>query len=280
MSLAVNNQTLPWRHWIQQIRAILGIELRRHFFGRRALLVYILAGAPVALFGLTLIAPIPPEAFNEVGGMSVLFAIIYRTLILRFLIFLGCVVVFMNLFRGDLMEKTLHYYFLAPLRRDVLVAGKYVAGVIVTTVIFGLATAVSYLLLAGAAAPEGLPAHLVGNGLVHLMAYLGVTLFACMGYGAVFLVIGLFVRNWIVPAALVLGWEYINFLLPPLLKKFSVIYYVESLCPVAIPEGPVAILAEPAPLYLSLPGLLLLTTAILVLAGWRLSRMEILYAEE
>lgn len=272
-------RSLPWDHWTQQVRGILNLELRRHLLGRRALLVYILASAPVFLCALTVIAPIPREAYLEMGGVEVVFAIIYRTFILRFLIFLGCVVVFMNLFRGDLMEKTLHYYFLAPVKRPVLVAGKYLAGVVVTSVIFGTATLLSNLFLVVGSA-RGLQDYFLGDGLGHLAAYLGVTIFACMGYGAVFLMIGLFVRNWIVPAALVLGWEYINFLLPPVLKKFSVIYYVESLCPVGIPEGPVAILAEPAPAWLSIPGLLLLTLAILTVASWKISRMEILYGEE
>ena len=42
----------------------------------------------------------------------------------------------MNLFRGEVLAKSLHYYFLAPIRREVLLAGKFLAGLIATTVIF------------------------------------------------------------------------------------------------------------------------------------------------
>ena len=35
---------------------------------------------------------------------------------------------------------------------------------------------------------------------------------ACVGYGAFFLVVGLFIRNPIVPALLLYGWEWLNFL--------------------------------------------------------------------
>jgi len=39
--------------------------------------------------------------------------------------------IFSNLFRGEMLEKTLHYYFLTPMRREMLVAGKYLAGLVV-----------------------------------------------------------------------------------------------------------------------------------------------------
>ena len=42
----------------------------------------------------------------------------------------------MNLFRGEMLDKTLHYWFLAPARREVLLAGKYLAGLIAAVVIF------------------------------------------------------------------------------------------------------------------------------------------------
>ena len=42
--------------------------------------------------------------------------------------------IFSNLFRGEMLEKTLHYYFLTPMRREMLVAGKYLAGLIVGTI--------------------------------------------------------------------------------------------------------------------------------------------------
>jgi hypothetical protein len=36
------------------------------------------------------------------------------------------------LFRGEIVEKSLHYYFLSPMRRELLVAGKFLAGLITT----------------------------------------------------------------------------------------------------------------------------------------------------
>ena len=75
------------------------------------------------------------------------------------------------------------------------------------------------------------------HGLEHAAIYLGVTVLACVGYGAFFLVAGMLFRNPILPAAAILIWEGINPFLPAVLKQFSVIYYLKSLCPVDIPSS-------------------------------------------
>jgi hypothetical protein len=113
-----------------------------------------------------------------------------------------------------------------------------------------------------------------------ILTYTGITTLACVGYGAVFLLVGLFFRNPIIPALLIYGWEWLNFLLPPVLKKLSVIHYLNSLAPVPPRLGPVALLAEPTPAWISVPGLLIFTALTLVLAGLHIRRQEIGYAGE
>jgi hypothetical protein len=57
-----------------------------------------------------------------------------------------------------------------------------------------------------------------------------------------------------------------------------VIHYLQSLVPVAMPEGPFAVLVEPTPAWISVPSLLLFTAVVLYLAGRHIRRMEISYA--
>ena len=113
-----------------------------------------------------------------------------------------------------------------------------------------------------------------------LLTYAGVTLLACIGYGAFFLFIGLFFRNPIIPALVMYGWELINFLLPPLLKKISVIHYLNSLVPIQVNEGPFAVVAEPTPAWIAIPGLLIVTALVLIAAGYRIRHLEIKYGSE
>ena len=124
------------------------------------------------------------------------------------------------------------------------------------------------------------------NGLSHLAAYVGVTALACVGYGSVFLAAGILLRNPIIPAAVVLVWEAANAFLPAVLQKFSVIYYLKSLCPIEVPPNvppPVALLVvnpDPVSPIIAIPGLLLLSVLVLILASFRIRRMEISYGTE
>ena len=66
-----------------------------------------------------------------------IFAGIFQYFYLRIAIFFGCLGIFMYLFRGEMSNRTLHFWLLAPARREVLLAGKYAAGLIASAVIFG-----------------------------------------------------------------------------------------------------------------------------------------------
>src|SRR5690348_5024993 len=272
---------LPWSLWLRQIAAIMRLEVEKNFFGKRAVLVYLLALMPIGL--LLMIAVLQPAAreWLDFAQYPMLFSIIYNALILRTVVFFGCAWIFMNLFRGDIVDRSLHYYFLAAVRRDVLMAGKYFSGLVTAMMLFTALTVASMLLTFF---PHFYAASvrffLDGPGLVQLLTYAGITILACIGYGAFFLVVGLFFRNPITPALLLYGWEWLNFLLPPLLKKLSVIHYLNSLVPVPVSQGPFAVVAEPTPAWISVPGLLIVTTLVLIAAGTRIRRMEIRYGSD
>jgi hypothetical protein len=130
---------------------------------------------------------------------------------LKLAIFFGCLGIFMNLFRGEMLDKTLHFWLLAPARRDVLLGGKYLAGLLAAYVIFGAGAALTYgghALARGSAEVRDLlrrprTAH-------RSLRYAAAALLACLGYGSVFLAAGLLVRNPIIPAVVLLMWESMN----------------------------------------------------------------------
>lgn len=264
--------------WLRQIAAILRLELKKNFFGKRSFLVYLLALMPIGLLVLV-------EAINPLGRdtdqFPTIFSIFYNSLILRTVVFFGCAWIFMNLFRGEIVDRSLHYYFLSSVRREVLVTGKYVSGLLTSIILFTTVTVVCMLLVFFSHSyTSSVRFFLDGPGIGQLFWYVAITILACIGYGAFFLVVGLFVRNPIIPALLLYGWEWINFLLPPLLKKISVIHYLNSLVPVPVSEGPFAVVAEPTPAWISIPGLLIVTALVLIAAGTRIRRMEIRYGSD
>jgi ABC-type transport system involved in multi-copper enzyme maturation permease subunit len=357
--------TPNWTQWRSQVAAVIRLEMRKTFFAKRGMWVYLLALAPVLLFmgraidlertresrkDLIAAHPVSADALGSIEpGMNIdevlkkvgepnsretleigrrriqrvrlsytdgendyifsfidgelrginrreranlqqdtlIFATVFQFFYLRLAIFFGCVGVFMNLFRGELIDKSLHFYLLAPIRREVLVVGKYLAGLIATVVIFSISTALQLwmvLLPYGAEATQ----YLHGAGWHHVAAYLGVTALACLGYGSVFLAAGLLWRNPIIPAALVLSWESANMFLPAALKKISVIFYLQSLCPVVAPPdkdmSPLLSLlissAEPTPAAWAITGLVAVTAVILVVAARQARRLEINYGTD
>jgi ABC-type transport system involved in multi-copper enzyme maturation permease subunit len=271
--------------WLRQIRAILRIEVKKNFWGKRAILIYLLAAIPILLtFLLTVVDPNAGADIRKdwTSAQEVFAGIIYKGLILQTIVYFGCAWIFMNLFRGEVVDKSLHYYFLCALRREVLVAGKYISGLLASSVLFTLTTAGALFFLYYQRGYQASMSYLFdGPGLEQCLAYAGITILACVGYGAVFMVIGLFFRNPIIPALLVYGWEWVNFLLPPLLKKISIIHYLNSLSPIPVSEGRIlATMADPTPAWISIPSMIVFTVAVLVLASVRIRRMEISYGVE
>ena len=269
-----------WVLWKRQVAAILRLEVRKNLTGKRAVLIYLLALLPVFL--MAALAVIHAEDIRgDFTTTREIFANLYEGMILRTVVFFGCAWIFMNLFRGEVVDRSLHYYFLSPVRREVLVAGKYISGLLTSVALFATMTALAALMLYVPLGYSGAMSQLFeGGGLNHIVTYVGITVLACVGYGAVFLVVGLFFRNPIIPAVLLYGWEFINFLLPPMLKKLSVVHYLHSLTPVPISDGPFAILAEPTPAWVSVPGLILVTASVLIVASARIRQMEIRYGSE
>ena len=213
------------------------------------------------------------------------FATLFQYFYLRLAIFFGCLGIFMNLFRGEMLDKTLHYWLLLPARREVLLFGKYLAGVVAATVIFTTGAALCFGAMLWPQDPAMVASYWSLNGPMHLARYAASAALAAIGYGSVFLAAGLLVRNPIVPAAVLLLWESINGFLPELLQKFSVLYYAQSLTPIPAASDPdmpafLKLLlnpSEPAPAWAAVLGLACVTALVLWAASNAVKRLEINY---
>ena len=263
----------------RQLWQVARTELRRTFSFWRSFWLLALAFAPTAI--------IAAHALNDHGCRleeeTLILAGIVQAYYVRFGIFFGCLWIFMRLVRGEVAERTLHYPFLAPLRREVLIVGKFLAGVLATVVVFVAGVLSSFLLMyAHFPAGRDFLAHGPAGG--HLQAYLLVTALACIGYGAVFLALSLVFKNPMVPAVIVLMWEGINGVLPLWLKRLSVTFYLKPLFPVELPVqgilGLFTVVAEPVSAWLAVWGLLTFALAVVAFACWRVRRLEISYSTD
>ena len=224
----------------------------------------------------------------DFGDDRRVFAGVFQYFYLRLAVFFGCLGIFLNLFRGEMLDKTLHFWFLAPARREVLLLGKYLAGLIASVVIFSSGAALCFLVMLWPQESAELAAFWPDPGLSHLFWYCAAAALGCVGYGSVFLAAGLLLRNPIIPAVVILFWEGINSLLPAALQKLSVLYYVQSLTPVPAPTDPGAPLiiqllmspAVPPSAAGAVLGLFGLTALVLWVAAHAVRRLEIDYGTD
>ena len=216
------------------------------------------------------------------------FAGIFQYFYLRLAIFFGCLGIFMNLFRSEMSNRTLHFWLLAPARREVLLVGKYAAGLIASAAIFGGGAVLTLVAMIWPHDPVEVQAFWNAGGIGQIFWYAAAAVLGCVGYGSVFLAVGLYVRNPIIPAAVLLAWEGASGVLPHVLQKMSILYYLQSLCPVPAPmdnDAPMLIRllaapAAPASRPGAILGLVLLTAFVLWIAAHAVRRMQISYGAE
>ena len=109
----------PWRLWTAQLAAVLGIELKKNLLRRRSAWIYIVAFAPTLIIAAHALHS-PMGIHCNLEEDTHIMAVIFQVYYLRLGLFFGCMGLFTWLFRGEIVEKSLHYYFLSPLRREVL----------------------------------------------------------------------------------------------------------------------------------------------------------------
>lgn len=275
----------PWRLFASQVSILLRNEVRRNLFTRRRIGIYLLALVP-ALIILThvIFDRNQPAGPAQLEGDTQVLAGIIQLYYFRLGIFFACMAIFTWLFRGEMVERTLHYQFLVPVRREVLVVGKFLAGAVVAIALFETAVLACFWLMYSRFGATGKSYVFDGPGMGQLESYLLVTALACLGYGAVFLALSLLFKNPVVPGVVIMGWEAIAPIFPNWAQRLSVTFYLKHLCPVSLPlSGPLAIftvVAEPVSPFLAVLGLLCLAIAILVLSCFLIHRMEITYTAE
>ena len=272
----------PWDLWALQARRLVRIEVRRNLFSWKASWIYFLAFIPtVIILGHLLFESHPAFALSE--DTNVL-AGIMQFYYLRLGIFFGCLGIFSRLIRGEMVERSLHFYLLSPVRREVLLLAKFVAGSISSVALFATATIADFVFMYAGFGPAGQEYIFHGPGLGQLEAYLTIVVLACLGYGAVFLLLSMIFRNPTPAAMLVMGWEAINPVMPSLLQKISVASYLRHLMPITVPgDGIFALLTvqtEPVPTSLAVLGLLILIAVILAYSCFRIRRLEIRYTTD
>ena len=272
-----------WSLWVRQFIAIYKIEFRKAAFTRRAYPCLTLAALPVLILSIAAweSATLDASVFETIENAREIYGQIFSLLMLSGVVFLGTASIFTTLLRGEVLDQSIHYYLLSPVRRGVIVLAKFTAGLSFALALFGLMTLIGFLLLYP---PFGMGQLIsdITNGIAiqQMGQYLGIIFLASMGYGSVFLATSLLFRNPLFPLVLIVGWETIHFILPPTLKLFSVIHYLKGLLPIPLDEGPLAVIVAPPPVWVSIVGMFALCAVMLFLTVQQMKRHELRYTDE
>jgi ABC-type transport system involved in multi-copper enzyme maturation permease subunit len=166
----------------------------------------------------------------------------------------------------------------------VLLVGKFAGGVITSSILFGLGVFASFVMMYAHFGAAGQYYVFHGPGMDQLLVYLGITVLACIGYGSIFLALSLVLKNPILPAVLVFGWETFNAVLPSLVQHFSITYYLKQLCPVSVPaQGLMSlftVVSEPVSTFAAILGPLVLAALVLLVASNLVQKLEISYVAD
>jgi ABC-type transport system involved in multi-copper enzyme maturation permease subunit len=276
-------RALPWRLWSTQLNAVVRLETRRNLFSWRGAWVYFLAFAPTVIIFIHAMAP-STRRWDPIDEDTRVLASIFQFYYVRLGIFFGALGIFARLIRGEMIERSLHYSLLSPVRREVLLLGKFVAGAVRSLLLFETGVVASFAIMYAHHGEAGWQFVLDGPGLSHLISYVIITALACLGYGSVFLLFSMMFKNPAPAALLLMLWEFISSVFPPLLQRFSIAAYLKHLMPVAVPlDGIFALLTvntEPVAEWVAITGSLLLTAAVLAISCWRMRTLEISYTTE
>ena len=272
----------PWELWWTQALRLTRIEIRRNLFSWRASWIYFLAFIPTLI--ILVHAVIGRRLQLSMSEDTSILAGIIQFYYIRLGIFFGCLGIFSRLIRGEMIERSLHFYLLSPVRREVILLAKFGAGSISALLLFCSAILANFALMYAAYGASGRDYIFNGPGLGQLEAYLTITVLGCLGYGAVFLLLSLIFKNPIPAAMIVMGWEAVNPIAPSLLQKISVASYLRHLMPINVPaEGIFALLTvqtEAESAWAATFGLLTLIVLVLVYACYRIRTLEIRYTTE
>jgi ABC-type Na+ efflux pump permease subunit len=211
-------------------------------WSRRTIFMAVVLGAPVLLALVIRVVEASGVAPLRVNGApvsgSTIFGIVVWWLYVRFIVPVLGVFYGTSLIADEVEDKTLTYLFTRPVPRSAVLAGKYAAYLVCTSlVVLPSVTLVFFLLV---------PLQNIGAEFVILVTDLGLLALGLAVYGGLFALVGTtMTRPLVAGLVFAFGWEQIAMLMPGYLRRFTIVYYLQGLVPHAIPqEGITSLLAS------------------------------------
>lgn len=213
---------------------IFDLSLGQMLWSRRSLFLGVLVAGPVLLaFLYRLAVSVFASGRFQVNGVmvggTVVFGVMMWGLYIRFIVPVLGVFYGTALIADEVDDKTITYLFTRPIPRGAVLLGKYLAYLVCTILLILPSVVFVYFLV--------VPADAVGPSFPTLLADLGALAAGLAAYGAVFALVGAWLKHPLVTGLVfAFGWEPGVLLFPGYLKRLTIAYYVQGFVPHAMPQ--------------------------------------------
>lgn len=217
-----SNESSPTGDFMQTIKVIFTITLRQTIRSKKNIFMLIAAYLPVllAIYFRVFIKDSPAGPENVISAVMRFY--------LQFLSALVALFYATSLVADEIDNKTITFLFTRPVRKYAIIAGKFLAYLLEVFLILIPSMALTYFIIAAGNGISTKPILSLG----HFGGQVGVIMLALAAYGAIFTFFGAWWKRPVVLGLLfAFGWEKIIFLVPGIVRRFSVIHYLNSLFP-------------------------------------------------
>ena len=262
--------------FVNGVWRVFDLSLGEMLWSRRTIFMALVVGAPVIIALVMRIV----QAFGipalRVNGVAVdpvgMFGVLIWVPFLRFIVPVLGVFYGTSLIADEVEDKTITYLFTRPIRRSAVLMGKYIAYLVCTTLVVLPGVMLVYFLL--------VPFPRIGASFTMLATDLGLLALGLAAYGGLFALVGTVLkRPLVVGLVFAFGWEQFALIMPGYVRRFTLMYYIQSLVPHAVPDEGVSSLLNffiqsPPSTFVCLASLAGATAVSLALAGRVVERRE------
>ncbi len=225
----------------------------------------------------------PALGISETRRMSEVmeaFAYVFRAGYLYFGIIISAMIFASSVFREELEDQTLHYLYLQPIPRWMIVLGKFAGFIAVAMPCYAVSLVCVKLLMLLPFGEGGLVKFLEPASLLILLREFVTITIGLAVYSSLLLGMSNIVSNPI-PSFMVYGWEAFSNLMPQALQEWSLGYYIKSLLPPVsrAAQSAVGMVVEPPSALHAALVIVLVPTVCVGLTCWAARFRECLYSE-
>ncbi len=268
----------PMPSFLSSSLRIFDLSLSRMLWSRGTVFMALVIGLPVVLAlivrSVTYLMGGNARVDNIPISGGALFGAMIWLLYLRFIVPILAVFYGTSLMADEVEDKTITYLFTRPIPRGAVMAGKYLAYLACTILVVLASVVIVYFLVVPINGGS------IAASFIDMVKDLILLAIGLIAYGALFSWVGAqFKRPLLTGLVFVFGWEQLALAFPGYLKRFTIIYYLQSLVPHAMPADDLlgmlqSLMRESVPLSTVILALAAITVVFLGLAIRVVGRRE------